>query len=670
MARMRALRIAPWVVVAATAGGLAWAIWLDAMAGGHGTGPWAIAGWVVAILSSSGVGLALAIRRGSNPIGWLLLANGLVLTAFGIADGYAGYSVLEDPGAMPGGAWAVLFNERAWPLLFVFVTAIAWLFPDGRLPSPRWRPYAIAATASYTVLIVLSFLAAERFSGEYAHVSSPLPELSESVIGIPFLVTGLGALASLVAGALAVRTRFRRASGVERQQLKWLTFAAVLIPAAVVTCLVEIAITGDGGGGPATEAALVVAFVAVPAAIGIAVMRYRLYEIDRLINRTLVYAVVSAVLAAVFAAVSLSLGVAIGSGSTLATAAATLAVALLFGPLRKRAQLLVDRRFDRARYEGLRTVERFLADLWEGRAAPEATEAVLAQALGDPGLQLLFRLPGGEVEVDATGREVDVALGPDRARTPVRRGTIPLATVVHDAALGERPDLLESVIGAAGLAIEITRLGVEARRQLAEVEESRARIVTAGYEERRRLERDLHDGAQQRLVSIGLALRHAQGQLPAESAAARTLDSTVDELARAIAELRELARGVRPAGLDDGLARALGDLVSRSRLRTRVEVTEERFEDKLETAAYFVASEALANAAKHAGASHVVLRAERQNGSLVVSVGDDGVGGAVPSEGSGLSGITDRVAALGGRVTVVSPPGRGTVVTAELPCGS
>jgi signal transduction histidine kinase len=295
---------------------------------------------------------------------------------------------------------------------------------------------------------------------------------------------------------------------------------------------------------------------------------------------------------------------------------------------------------------------------------------VLAEALRDPGLKLLFRLPSSGVEVDATGHVVDGLGGPGRARTPVERGGLPLATLVHDAALDERPDLVESVVGAAGLAIEIARLGVEVRRQLAEVEESRARIVTAGYEERRRLERDLHDGAQQRLVSIGLALRHAQAQLPAASSAAGTLDSAVAELSRAIAELRELARGVRPAGLDDGLARALGELASRSRLPTSVDVTEERFEDSLETAAYFVASEALANAAKHAQASRVVLRAVRQNGSLVVSVGDDGVGGAVPSEGSGLSGIADRVAALGGSVSVESPPGRGTVVTAELPCGS
>jgi signal transduction histidine kinase len=660
--------MAPWVVAAATAGGLAWAGWLDAMASGHESAAWMIAAWVVATFASTGGGLVLATRRGANPIGWLLLANGLVLAAMGLADSFAAYAVLAHPGALPGGAWAVLVNERAWPLLFAFVAAIAWIFPDGRLPSPRWRPFAIGAAVSFAGLIVLSLLAAERFSEEYAHVSSPLPELSESVVGIPFLVTGLGALAGLVGGALAVRTRLRRSSGIEHRQVKWLAFAAVLIPAAVVTCLIEVAVTG--GDGPATVVGLVVALTAMPVAIGIAVMRYRLYEIDRLINRTLVYVALSAVLAAVFAAVSLSLGVAIGSGSTLSTAAATLAVALLFGPLRARVQLLVDRRFDRARYEGLRTVERFLADLWEGRAAPDGVEAVLARALGDPGLELHFRLPGGEVDVDATGRVVDGVAGPDRARTPVRRGAIPLATVVHDTALGERPDLLESVIGAAGLAIEIARLGVEARRQLAEVEESRARIVTVGYEERRRLERDLHDGAQQRLVSIGLALRHVQGQLPAASPAARGLDSTVSELSRAIEELRELARGVRPAGLDDGLARALRELASRSRIRTSVEVTEERFEDRLETAAYFVASEALANAAKHAQASHVVLRAARRNGSLVVSVDDDGVGGAIPSEGSGLAGMTDRIAALGGHVTVVSPPGRGTVVTAELPCGS
>jgi signal transduction histidine kinase len=665
---MHARRIAPWVAVSLTVGGLAFAVTLEGLASNLGADALTVAGWCIATLASSAVGLLLATRCGDNPIGWLLLANGLALAASAVAITYAEYAVLAEPGALPGGEWAVLYTERAWPLLFVCPIAIAFLFPDGRLPSPAWRPVAIATAASFGVLIVLSLLSAERYSDEFAHVSSPLPQLSESIIGIPFLLSGLGALGGLVAGALAIRTRLRRASGVERYQLKWLAYAATLIPATVIVCLAEIAITGEGD--PAVTVALVVTMTAIAAAIGVAITRYRLYEIDGLVSHTLTYAVLTAGLAATFAAVSLSLGVAIGSGSTLPTAAATLAVALAFGPLRRRVQRLVDRRFDRARYEGLGKVERFLDELRSGRAAPEGIGDVLAQALGDPSLELFFWLPGEKLHVDAAGRVVHESRLAGGSCTPVRRGALRLATVVHDESLGGRPGLLQNVIEAAGLAIEIARLRVEVRRRLAEVEESRARIVTAGYEERRRLERDLHDGAQQRLVSIGLALRHIQGQLPAPSRQADELSATVDEVLVAIEELRELARGVRPAGLDDGLSPALRELASRSPLPIRVSATEERFEDRLETAAYFVASEALANAAKHAGASEVSVSAARLNGSLVLSVRDDGRGGALPAAGSGLAGMSDRVAALGGKLTVDSPPGQGTVVIAELPCGS
>src|SRR5215207_295368 len=665
---MRVRRIAPWVAASLTAAGVVFAIVLNALAGSHGEETWTGVAWTTAALASSGAGLVLAIRRPMNPIGWLLLANGLVLAAHEVATPYADYTVLEDPDALPGAEWAVLINERAWPTMFICVTAIAFVFPDGRLPSPRWRRIAIVAGASFAALTVLSLLSAERYSDKFAHVSSPLPELSESVVGLPFMISGLGSLAGLVAAALAVRTRMKRASLVERLQLRWLAFAALLVPAAVGASLIESTITGSEGA--ATTIAPVMALTAIPVAIGVAVMRYRLYEIDRLINRTLVYVALTAALAATFAAISLTLGVAIGSGSTLPTAAATLVVVLLFRPLRSRVQDLVDRRFDRARYEGLRKVEGFLEELRAGRAAPEATGEVMAEAIGDPGLELFFWLPAEQVHVDAFGHAVDELPTAGGARTPVRRGGLQLATVVHDRALAERSDLLESVIEAAGLAIEIARLRVEVRRRLAEVEESRARIVTAGYEERRRLERDLHDGAQQRLVSIGLALRNVQGRLPTSSTEAAELNATVEEVADAIEELRELARGVRPAGLDDGLSPALRELASRSPLRTKVEATDDRFEDKLETAAYFVASEALANAAKHAHASHVTLSMAKRNGQLVVCNRDDGVGGAVRSEGSGLAGMTDRVAAPGGSLSVESPSGRGTVVTAELPCES
>jgi signal transduction histidine kinase len=666
--RMRVRRIAPWMAVGLTIAGVAFGVVLNDLAGSHGEDSWTAVAWAAAALASSGVGLVLAIRRTDSPIGWLLLANGLVLAVHYVATPYADYTVLEDPDALPGAEWAVLIHERAWPTLFICVTAMALVFPDGRLPSPRWRRVAIVAAVSFVALTVVSLLSAERYSEKFDHVSSPLPELSEAVVGLPFMVFGLGALAGLVAAALALRVRMKRASLDERLQLKWLTYAAILVPAAVVTSVIESAITG--GDGAATVIATTLALTAIPVAIGVAVMRYRLYEIDRLINRTLVYAVLTAGLAALFAAVSLSLGVAIGSGSTLPTAAGTLAIALVFGPLRSRVQVLVDRRFDRARYEGLRRIGRFLEDLRAGRAAPETTGQVVAEAAGDPSLELFFWLPAEGLHVDASGRAMNQLPGTDRARTPVNRGALHLATVVHDPVLAERPDLLDSVIEAAGLAIEIGRLRVEVRRRLAEVEESRARIVTAGYQERRRLERDIHDGAQQRLVSIGLALRHVQAQLHAGSREAAELDTTVAEISEAIEELRELARGVRPAGLDDGLAPALCELASRAPLPTGVDATEERFDDGLETAAYFVASEALANAAKHARATRVDVTAVRRDGRLVVSVSDNGVGGARPSEGSGLAGMTDRVEAFGGRLDVDSPPDGGTTVTAELPCES
>src|SRR5947207_54146 len=665
---MRAARVASWIVVSVTVGVMAAASLLDALSSRSTEPGWLSFVFPLAVVMSTGVGLVVATSRRDNPIGWLLLGNGFVLALNGLAANYATYGLLERPGSLPGAEWAVLFDQSGWPTVFAAFTAIAFVFPDGRLPSPRWRPIAWAAIASFALFLLLSFVRPGSFAKPFEAVSSPLPRLPEAIFIAPFTIGALGMLASLFAAALAVGIRLRRSSGIERSQIKLLAYAAALIPAAVLAGWVE-ALLGSGSD-TATVIGLVLVVLAIPLAIGVAVMRYRLYEVDRLINRTLVYLALSALLALTYAAVSLTLGVALGAGSMLPTAAATLAVALAFGALRSRVQRLVDRRFSRARYEGLRRVERYLVDLRAGRAAPEAAGEVLAEALGDPTLELFFWLPESDEHVDSAGRPAPVASDSRRDLTPVRRGSLLLGAVLHDHALSERPDLLESVIDAAGLAIEIGRLRAEVARRLAEVEQSRARIVAAGYEERRRLERDLHDGAQQRLVSIGLALRHIQGQLPAPSREAGELDATVAELGEAIKELRELARGVRPARLDDGLGAALRALASRSALRITVEATEERFQDHLETAAYFVASEALANAAKHAQASQVTVTAARRNGSLLVCVRDDGVGGASPAEGSGLGGMTDRVAALGGSLRVDSPPGQGTVVTVELPCES
>ncbi len=655
----------PWVLAAGAVGLGALAVVLNALAGVRGDPWWQVVLGVSALLTSGAVGLLIALRRPGHRIGWLLLGNALVLGAAFLASSYGEYALLERPGALPGARWAALWDSSSWPLLFAGVTAIALVFPGGSLPSPRWRRTATGVGVSFAALIVAELFTASPLNAPFRQVASPLPALPHAVI-TPLLAVGyLGVLASLLAAAWAVRVRFRRAIGIERLQLKWLAYGACLIPATFLVCFAGV------DGAAAFTALFMLMLVVVPVSVGIAILRFRLYDIDRLIDRTLVYAVLTLLLAGAYVATTLALAVAVGSGSAWTTAGATLATAVAFRPLRTRVQNVVDRRFNRARYDGRRQVEGFLSNLRAGRAAPESIQGVLADALGDARLELRFWLPEGEVYVDARGRAVLDSPEDTRARTPVRRGGVPLAMILHDAALDERPDLIQSVVEAAGLAIEIARLRVELRRQLDEVEASRARIVAAGYEERRRIERDLHDGAQQRLVSVGLTLRHAQHELGAHSnGVGGILDGAVAEIGDAIAELRELARGVRPSQLDDGLAPALRELAGRASLPVKVEATADRFPGALEAAAYFVASEGLTNVVKHAHASRVVVCAARDDGSLVISIADDGVGGAAPARGSGLAGLADRVNAQGGTLRLESAPGRGTTLTVELPCAS
>lgn len=667
---MRRSSLRPWVLAAVAVVLGVSAFVLDALAGSHGDGWWLNVLAASALVATAGVGLLVAVRRPDHPIGWLLQATAILLAASGTAQGYAEYSVLEQPGALPGAEWAVLWDQSAWPLLFGALIAIVLVFPDGRLPSPRWRRAMIGAAAAFALLVTLGLFASEPFEAPYENVDRPLPALP-GAFEVLWPVAFLGVLASLVAGVQAVRVRFRRARGTERLQLKWLTFTAALVPVTLLICL-SGSLLGGSADGDAFNGLFFFMLGAIPASIGVAVLRYRLYDIDRVINRTLVYGVLTVLLATAYGATALLLGTALGSGSAWATAGATLLVAVAFRPLRGAVQDAVDRRFNRARYDARRRVAGFLEDLRAGRAAPEAIEPVLRDVLSDPRLELRFFLPETELYVDARGYPAGDQPEDGRLRTPVTRGGAPLGTVLHSPFDEEdRPGLLNEVLEVAGLAIEIARLRVALRRQLDEVQASRARIVAAGYEERRRLERDLHDGAQQRLISIGLALRHAQHELGvAPDRASASIGAAVSEIAVASEELRELARGVRPAQLDAGLAPALEELAARAPLPVEVWAGGDRYPDEIEAAAYFIASEGLTNVVKHSEAGCATLSASRRNGCLVISVSDDGVGGASPAAGgSGLRGLSDRVEAHGGRFAIESGPHGGTVLTAELPCG-
>lgn len=297
----------------------------------------------------------------------------------------------------------------------------------------------------------------------------------------------------------------------------------------------------------------------------------------------------------------------------------------------------------------------------------------LARTLQDPSVELAYWIPARSEFVDATGRSVSLpSEGSDRTVTMVEREGAPLAAMIHDRSLLEETSLIRAASAAASLAIDNERLQAEVRAKLAEVQASRARIVEAGDAERRRVERNLHDGAQQRLVTLSLAVGLLKEQLApdVDQGLAAQIDRLSMELRQALDELRELARGIHPAILtEEGLPAAITSLADRAPVP--VSVQDERvgrLPEAVEATAYFVIAEALTNVAKYAHASRASVRLLRDGDRLQVEVTDDGVGGADVAAGSGLRGLEDRVAALGGGLSVETNPGAGTVVRAEIPC--
>ncbi len=303
--------------------------------------------------------------------------------------------------------------------------------------------------------------------------------------------------------------------------------------------------------------------------------------------------------------------------------------------------------------------------------APSALRDALARVLRDPSLTLAYWLPEFESWSDLNGRPVDLPEdGSGRATTMIERNGAPVAVLLHDPSLGDEHELLDAVSAAAAIALENAQLHAELQARLEELHGSRARIVEAGQRERQRLERNLHDGAQQRLVALSLELKLLEKRLDADPEAQGRLDGARQEIAASLEELRELARGIHPAVVTGhGLSVALESLVARSPVPVELNVDlEERMPEAVEVAAYYLISESLTNIAKYAQASAAIVVVKRANGELVVEVADDGVGGATTEGGSGLRGLADRVEALDGRLEILSPSGSGTRVRAEIPC--
>ena len=301
---------------------------------------------------------------------------------------------------------------------------------------------------------------------------------------------------------------------------------------------------------------------------------------------------------------------------------------------------------------------------------PADLQNALARALRDPSLALAYWLPDFGTYVGHDGREFVLREDQERTSTPIDLGGEHVAVLIHDRALGEERELLDAVVAAAGIALENGRLHAELAARLEEVKESRARVIEASQKERQRLERNLHDGAQQRLIALSLQLRSLEQKLGDDSEARTQLDEARREIALSLDELRAVARGLHPAVLSGhGLEVALESIAAHAPLPVRLSVRiAGRLPEPVEVAAYYVVSESLANAAKHARATDASVSVAQTLGGVVVEVVDDGVGGADSERGSGIRGLADRVEALGGRLRIWTPTGGGTRVRAEIPC--
>jgi hypothetical protein len=333
--------------------------------------------FLLALVSAPTVGAVLASRRPRHPVGWLLLGLGVSIGLSGFIDGYAPYGLLARPGSLPAARWAGIYSPAMTVAGIACLGFVLLLSPTGSLPSPRWRWWARVAAAAPVVFLLAVTLEPEPLDPAYRSVTNPigLQALQLPIALTDVLASGI-TVAGVVVGALSLVVRFRRARGVERQQLRWVALAAVLASLTILVVLAGMVV----GSSVLIIWAAGVSFAVLPLAIGAAVARYRLYDLDRIISRTLAYGLLTVLLGLGYAGVVLGLGRLLPQGSSLVVAAATLAVAAVFQPARRRVQALVDRRFNRRRYDAARTIATFSDRLREQVDLATLTAELLAVA--------------------------------------------------------------------------------------------------------------------------------------------------------------------------------------------------------------------------------------------------------------------------------------------------
>lgn len=607
--------------------------------------------------SAALVGATLLARRPTHPVGWCFGGMGVVLASWAVSESYGVYGVAVGGGALAGHAEAAVIANSVFIAAFVLIALACSLTPDGRYLSWRWRMASRVMVVSASMWFSLRLISPEPLERPFEDVTNPWAVAAVD----PRSVRMIAALATnclVAASVLSLLVRFVRARGEVRRQLLWLVAAAVLLPVLLAVAFAAALADND----TLLNLATVVVVAIVPVAAGLGIGRYRLYDVDRILSRAVTYVVVTGCLVATYAAVVVVVASAAGQTvgqSPLAATGATLAAVAIARPAYERVRDVLDRRFQRRRYEAVQQVRAFVADPPSGLRV----ETVLQEALADPGLRVVYRDETAARWVTEDGHMADVAL--PEAVIIERSGRIVAAvsSACNDAAA------VREVLDEAAPELDNARLRAAVAVQLEEVRASRERIANAQVDERRRIERDLHDGAQQRLLGAAAQMQAALLNGTRERLVS-ALELGVSESRIAVAELRALANGLHPAVLEDaGLPAALADLSARLPISLSISGPQRRHPPLVEATLWFVACETVSNALKHADPRHVNLRLDDLDTELRLVVEDDGRGGANPA-GAGLRGLADRVEAAGGRLIITSIAGAGTRIETVLPCAS
>jgi signal transduction histidine kinase len=643
-------------------------------------------GIFVGIFMAMGAVGALVIgRQPGNAVGWILLAlSGMAGAAF-FAGEYANHGTYVGPGSLPGMEWAWWVADFMWVgLLSLPTTFLLLLFPDGQVPSPRWRPFLWIVTAFVVTATLVFALDPMTYAGK--RYENPVGV--DALRPVARFFDGPGyflLLVFAVVSAVSLVQRFRRAGRQERQQIKWFGFAVSILVFYFLIDAVFTALELPRGFWLNTAGA-VIAFGSLPVGIGIGILRHRLYDIDVVINKTVLFGLLAAFITAIYVGIVIGIGSLVGGrGNLFLSIVATAVVAVAFQPIRARAGHFANRLVYGKRATPYEVLSTFSDHLGEGYSTEDILPRIarmIGEATGAERATVWVRV-GGELRPSASWPGGDEVRSPIRSEGeglprfpenerafPVRHqgellGALSVATSRREPLNDTQERLLEDLAGQAGLVLRNVRL-------IEEIRASRQRLVAAQDEERRRLERNIHDGSQQQLVALAVKLRLAENLARRDPDKAAELMAQVrSETQQAMEDLRDLARGIYPPLLaDQGLAAALESQARKAALPVTVEPDGiGRYPQEAEAAAYFCVLEALQNVSKYAGASTAVVRLAEEGGGLVFAVSDDGRGfdPATTPRGSGLQNMADRLDALGGRFEIVSRPNEGATVTGWIP---